>query len=98
VTIPSFSDATLRKARALRALNTIEPDPDIPHAWWVPSIRPGGDTYRVQEDVRREPGGHLSATWVTCTCPFGVHRGSGQAHCSHAAAVLLGYLEEGATL
>ena len=93
MTFPTFSARTVAKARELRARGLVTADGTAAHVWWVESLRPDGDRYRVQEDVRRTDADTLSLTWVTCTCHHGMNIGAGQTHCYHVAAVLLGYLE-----
>ena len=81
--IPAFSQRTLDKAR------TTEVEPDDTHPRLVAWVRSSsGDTsYRVQ--MIRDDLGQVS--WVTCTCPHGLHKGGGQSVCYHAAATLMSY-------
>ncbi len=92
MTFPDFSDETIRKAREVVRHRLLARDDSDKHVWWVQSLRPGGERYRVQEDVRWH-NGRWSMTWVTCSCPHGRNVGAGQPHCYHCASVLLVYLD-----
>jgi len=91
MTFPDFSDETIRKAREVIRRRLLTLDDSDKHVWWVQSLRPNGDRYRVQEDVRWHDG-RWSMTWITCSCPHGRNVGAGQPHCYHCASVLLSYL------
>lgn len=80
-----FSPDVIDKARAYLEEDRLGRDPEVEGIYWVRGSREGRP-YRVQTDASAETG---KATWINCTCPFGLQQGSGTATCSHAAAVLL---------
>ena len=63
----------------------LQPDEQVEGIWWVTSSD-GKKNYRVQ----------TTADFVTCTCPFGMHRGAltEEKTCYHAEAVRMA-IEEG---
>ncbi len=75
-----FSRSVRARALALLKSGAVEPDPEFPDLWWVPSSS-GMTRYRVQ--LNRNWG------WLTCTCPHGLNSGGGDCRCYHVAAVLL---------
>jgi hypothetical protein len=76
-----FSPETLSRARQAEAT----PDPTAENVWWVRSIN-RDSRYRVQTDYNADRN---TVTWVTCTCPHGMHAGPDQTRCYHVAAVLM---------
>jgi hypothetical protein len=81
-----FSRETLEKAHLMLRTSEshVEPDPDHRNIWWV--VPRTNVKYRVQTDY--DPA-TKRLTWVTCTCPHGLHAGGGMAKCYHAAAVFI---------
>lgn len=64
---------------------TVTPD----SSWGIFRVVASSDPdhrYRVQTNARESDGW---ATWITCTCPFGLHAGGGRTTCKHAASVAL---------
>jgi hypothetical protein len=78
-----LSPATIRKGEKLIADDGVFADKDHRNIWWCLSSN-GVTRYRVQADL--QPDGTF--TWVTCTCPHGMHSGGGKATCYHVAAAL----------
>lgn len=86
-----FSEETLSKARRLLDQGRLRPDEEHRNIWWAESLT-SDHTYRVQADYREDTG---AFSWVTCTCPGGLHTG-GQPRCYHAAAVVMLLRAQGA--
>jgi uncharacterized Zn finger protein len=72
-----FSAETLTKARRVVDTDKITPDKDHPtEIFWVKGS--GDATYRVQVGQGQ--------SYITCTCPHGIHAGGGMTKCYHGAA------------
>lgn len=81
----NFSEAVLTKARKLLTSERVKRDDEHPAIWWVGSSA-GDRTYRVQSDFNPAT---RRLSWVTCTCPHGLNKGAGKAHCYHVCSVLM---------
>lgn len=75
-----FSEETTAKARRIVDTDKVTQDAEHPEIFWVLGSKPG-TTYRVQIGQ----GG----SFVTCTCPHGMHAGGGMTRCYHACAALI---------
>jgi hypothetical protein len=76
-----FSAETLASARRAE----VEADPTAENVWWVKSLN-RDKRYRVQTDYNPATN---KVSWVTCTCPHGMHAGPDQTRCYHVGAVLM---------
>lgn len=72
------------KAHRLLDEDRVHRDEEHPNIWWVDATPE--KRYRVQCDWDPESK-HLS--WITCTCPHGLHSGVDDQKCYHIAAVLI---------
>lgn len=84
------SGFVINKARRYIAEGRVRRDPESSGIWWVQ----GSDSreYRVQTDAHYDAERDKDvATYVTCTCPFGMKQGDAQHACAHAVAGLLYY-------
>ena len=79
-----FSPAVIAKASAYLAEGRVFRDATAPGVFWVRGTGPR--RYRLQTDADPET---RKVTWIACSCPHGMNVGAGEAHCSHAVAVLL---------
>lgn len=80
----TFSPDVIAKARDYLDAGRVLPDSSAPGVWWVTGSR--AQPYRVQTDA--DPATRR-ATWISCSCPHGMHVGAGVSRCSHAVAVLI---------
>lgn len=80
----TFSEAVIDKARGYLADGQVTRDKDAPGMFWVQGSE--RRRYRVQTDADPVKG---TATWINCTCAWGLHQGAGRSACSHAVAALL---------
>lgn len=76
--MPTFSKATLDKAKAAMEAGQVHEDPAWNDLWHVKD-------YRVQ--VGRDASGQVE--YLTCTCPNGLHNGPESTTCYHVCAVIL---------